>query len=78
MTKSEINIAAIREANKQWQRKHGVSLSAGLMDYTKEDVEQEKENLEAFDHSDSEDLDQDESEVDMKIISPLMREVKNG
>ena len=77
MTESE-RIAAIRNANEQWKLQHGVSLSGGLMNYTKEDVQDEAKSLDALDHADAVDFDNDESEVDMKTLSPDFREAING
>lgn len=77
MTESE-RLNAIRKANDQWKAEHGVSLSAGLMDYTKEDVQEEAKSLDALDHADSVDFDNDENEVNMTTLSPTMREVSRG
>ncbi len=77
MTESE-RLNAIRKANDQWKAEHGVSLSAGLMDYTKEDVQEEAKSLDALDHDDSVDFDNDENEVNMTTLSPTMREVSRG
>ena len=77
MTESE-RLNAIRKANDQWKAEHGVPLSAGLMDYTKEDVQEEAKSLDALDHTDSVDFDNDENEVNMTTLSPTMREVSRG
>ena len=77
MTESE-RIAAIRNANKQWQLEHGISLSGGLMGYTKEDVQDEAKSLDALDHTDAVDFDNDENEVDMNTLSPDFRDAIHG
>jgi len=46
-----------------------------LLPATQEDVMDEAEHLDALDHEQEIDFDQDESEVDMNTISPLMREM---
>ena len=64
-----------KKANEKWHEENGVSLSQGLMDYTKEDVEDEAESLDALQREESPDFDNDENEVDMDAVSPEMREV---
>ena len=44
------------------------------MYYTKEDVEDEAESLDALQREESPDFDNDENEVDMDAVSPEMRE----
>ena len=66
-------IEAIRQAHKAVLAREGVSLEAGLMDYTKEDVEDETGNLDALAHEQAVDFDADESEVDMESVSPEMQ-----
>ena len=65
---------AWKKANEKWHEENGVSLSQGLMDYTKEDVEDEAESLDALQREESPDFDNDENEVDMDAVSPEMRE----
>ena len=79
MTQDE-RLSVIGYAVKEATHKSGVSLEGGLMDYTKEDVEDEVENLESgvIEVEAKPDFDADENEVDMDTISPLMMEVKNA
>jgi len=44
-----------------------------LLPTTQEDVEDETQHLDALDHEQEIDFDQDENEVDMNTISPEMR-----
>jgi len=44
-----------------------------LLPATQEDVEDEAQHLDALDHEQEVDFDQDESEVNMDTISPQMR-----
>lgn len=79
MTQDE-RLSVIEYAVKKITHKVGVSHEGGLMDYTEEDVEDEVDNLESgvVAVEEKPDFDSDENEVDMDMISPLMREVKNG
>jgi hypothetical protein len=79
MTQDE-RLSVIEYAVKKATRQLGVSLEGGLMDYTKEDVQDEVENIDRgiVEVEGKPDFDADENEVDMDTISPLMMEVKNG
>ena len=79
MTQDE-RLSVIEYAVKKVTRQLGVSLEGGLMDYTKEDVQDEVENIDrgVVEVEGKPDFDSDENEVDMDTISPLMREVQNG
>jgi|TARA_R110000824_G_scaffold9551_1_gene42622 hypothetical protein len=79
MTQDE-RLSVIEYAVKKATRQLGVSLEGGLMDYTKEDVQDEVENIDrgVVEVEGKPDFDADENEVDMDTISPLMREVENA
>ena len=79
MTKDE-RLSVIEYAVKKTTRKLGVIHEGGLMDNTKEDIQDEEENLDlaSIKAEGKPDFDSDENEVDMDTISPLMREVDNG
>ena len=79
MTQDE-RLSVIEYAVKKVTHKLGVSLEGGLMDYTKEDVQDEVENIDrgVVEVEGKPDFDADENEVDMDTISPLMREVENA
>lgn len=79
MTQDE-RLSVIEYAVKKVTHKLGVSHEGGLMDYTEEDVEDEVDNLEpgVVAVEEKPDFDSDENEIDMNMISPLMREVRNG
>jgi len=49
------------------------ALIAGVIDYTKEDVTDEADQLHALDHITEVDYDGDENEIDMDAVSPAMR-----
>ena len=79
MTQDE-RLSVIEYAVEKATRQLGVSLEGGLMDYTKEDVQDEVENIDrgVVEVEGKPDFDSDENEVDMDTISPLMREVENA
>jgi len=79
MTQDE-RLSVIEYAVKKATRQLGASLEGGLMDYTKEDVQDEVENIDrgVVEVEGKPDFDADENEVDMDTISPLMREVENA
>ena len=73
MTQSE-RIELIRQAHQAVLEKEGAFIDE-LLPPTKEDVEDEAEHLDALDHEQEVDFDNDENEVDMESVSPAMREV---
>ena len=64
----------IREAHAKVLAKKGQEI-AELLPVTQEDVLDEAEHLDALDHEKQTDFDNDENEVDMNTISPLMKEM---
>jgi len=67
-------IQLIREAHAKVVAKHGGAIDE-LLPVTKEDVEDETQHLDAFEHVKNVDFDSDENEVDMETLSPSMREM---
>lgn len=69
-------IQMIREAHArvlaEKRAEEGASIEE-LLPATQEDVEDEAQHLDALDHEQEVDFDQDESEVNMDTISPQMR-----
>ncbi len=51
------------------------ALIAGVIDYTKEDVTDEADQLHALNHITEVDYDGDENEIDMDAVSPAMRKM---
>lgn len=73
MKQSE-RIELIRKAHKKVLEEQGAFISE-LLPVTKEDVEDEVEQLDSIDHEQPVNFDNDENEVDMENISPSMREI---
>ena len=67
-------IQMIREAHAKVLAEKGQEI-AELLPVTQEDVLDEAEHLDALDHEKQTDFDNDENEVDMNTISPLMKEI---
>jgi len=67
-------IQMIREAHAKVLAEKGQEITE-LLPVTQEDVLDEAEHLDALDHEKRTDFDNDENEVDMNTISPLMKEI---
>ena len=67
-------IQLIREAHAKVLAEKGQEITE-LLPVTQEDVLDEAEHLDALDHEKQTDFDNDENEVDMNTISPLMKEI---
>jgi hypothetical protein len=72
MTESQ-RIELIRKAHQAVLAKEGAFIEE-LLPPTKEDVLDESAHLDALDHEQEVDFDQDENEIDMTAVSPAMRE----
>jgi len=70
---SDERIELIRQAHQAVLAERGAFLTEGLLPTTQEDVLDEAEHLEALDHEQEVDFDNDESEIDMKNVSSAMR-----
>ena len=64
----------IREAHAKVLAEKGHQITE-LLPVTQEDVLDEIEHLDALDHEKQTDFDNDENEIDMNTISPLMKEI---
>ena len=71
MTTSE-RIELIRQAHKAVLSKEGAFIEE-LLPPTQEDVRDEADHLDALDHEQKVDFDNDENETDMENVSPQMR-----
>ena len=67
-------IQMIREAHAKVLAQKGQEITE-LLPVTQEDVLDEIEHLDALDHEKQTDFDNDENEIDMNTISPLMKEI---
>ena len=67
-------IQLIREAHAKVLAEKGQEITE-LLPVTQEDVLDEAEHLDALDHEKQTDFDNDENEVDMNAVSPLMKEI---
>ena len=70
---TEERIELIRQAHQAVLAQQGAFIEE-LLPPTQEDVRDESEHLDALDHEQEVDFDQDENEVDMTAVSPAMRE----
>ena len=68
-------IELIRKAHAVALAEKGDIELAGVLATSKEDVLDEAERLDALDHVEAVDFDQDENLVDMDAVSPAMREM---
>ena len=71
MTSKE-RIELIRQAHAKVLEEQGAFITE-LLPTTQEDVLDEAEHLEALDHEEKVDFDNDENETDMENVSPQMR-----
>jgi len=68
-------IELIRKAHAVALAEKGDTELAGVLATSKEDVLDEAERLDALDHVEAVDFDQDENLVDMDAVSPAMRDM---